>query len=83
MLFSTKSWVIGESYIKELYIDAKSEITNYIGEKVELKILGIPVKFADYVTKVLTMDKNPNNEELSAENIGGYWCSTIYPACNN
>ena len=66
MLFSTKSWIIGTSYIKELYIDTKSEITNYIGEKVELKILGIPVKFADYVTKVLTMDKNPNNEELSA-----------------
>lgn len=71
-LYDTGPWVIGVSYINDLYIDSKSEITNYVGEKVELKILGIPVKFSDYVNKVLTMDKNPNNENVKSIELGGF-----------
>ena len=41
--------------VKNAYINTKSDITNFIGKKVEFQIFGIPIAFSNYVTKELTM----------------------------
>jgi len=51
LLYTTGPWVIGVDYLKPISFDSVSEITNYIGKNVTVKILSVPVKFSDYTTK--------------------------------
>ena len=47
MLYKVKQWKIGVSQVKNIYINTKSEETQYLGRKVDVEIFGFPVKVSD------------------------------------
>ena len=51
--------------VPNIYINTKSDVTYYVGKMIKLKIFGIPVVFADYMTNDLTLQQNPNNENIN------------------
>jgi hypothetical protein len=71
MIYSMRKWDIGTSFFNPIYINAKSEVTHYVGKKVLKKILGIPLVFSDYTTHDLTLDSNHLNTGLYTQEIGG------------
>lgn len=90
LLYKVGIWKIGTRYVKPIYIDAKSDVTHYIGIKVQTKILGIPITFGDETTRELKLESNPNNFALESHNDWDWdWnepnkpgCELDFPKCN-
>ena len=68
MLYRLNNWKLGAGYFKQISINGKSKITNYVGLKAIKHIFGIGIEYADLTKSELILETNTDNNVLSPKN---------------
>ena len=71
---------MGTETIEAINIKTQSEIVNYQGEKVDVRIFGLPIVFSDYVKDEINMEQEGDNLFLVPAVMKN--CYNNYPVCN-